>query len=321
MIGFPLDSHVIFDRDGNPSFDRGITSAPLRNLIKSIMTDGVLPDASRLFDDITSDSFKVVPYEGMSIKIKKGFGICNGCMKFMETETVLTADNSTSSDRIDTVVLRLNNNDDVRECEFYILKGTPATNPVRPAIIRNASIYDIAIADILISSNSEQITAAKITDTRLDSDRCGLITAIAEFDTANIYDQIIADLAEFKTHEEADFASWYAAQTSDFSAWYATQTAAFNAWFASIQDVLDEDTAAHLLNLINRTRDGILQNTQNKTTTYSGNTVTDRWADGHYCITSYNGNIVTEQMYDGNDVLMWTKTTTYNGNTVQEVIS
>ncbi len=311
MQGFPLDSHVVFDRDGNPSFDRGITSAPLRSLIRSIMTDGVLPDASRLFDDITSDSFKVVPDEGMTIKVKKGFGICNGCMKFAESETSLTCDDSSSvSDRIDTVVLRLNTNDDVRECEFHILKGTPATNPTRPAITRNASIYDIAIADILITANSEQITASKITDTRLDTDRCGLITAIAEFDTSTLYTQIQADLAEFKSEEEVDFMEWYQAQT-----------AAFSAWFATLQDILDSDTAAHLLNLINRTRDGILQGTQTKTTQYNGQNVTETWADGHHCETSYNGNTVIEQMYDGNDVLQWTKTTTYNGTTVQEVYS
>ena len=151
MIGFPLDSHVEFDRDGNPSFDRGITSAPLRSLIKSLMTDGVLPDASRLFDDITSDSFKVVPDENMTVKVKKGFGICNGCLKFNDTETPLTLEDSDrSSDRIDTIVLRLNNNDDVRECEFHVITGTPATHPTRPALTRNASIYDIGIADILV---------------------------------------------------------------------------------------------------------------------------------------------------------------------------
>lgn len=311
MIGFPLDSHVEFDRDGNPSFDRGITSAPLRSLIKSLMTDGVLPDASRLFDDITSDSFKVVPDENMTVKVKKGFGICNGCLKFNDTETPLTLEDSDrSSDRIDTIVLRLNNNDDVRECEFHVITGTPATHPTRPALTRNASIYDIGIADILVQANAEQITASKITDTRLDTDRCGLITAIAEFDTTNIYNQIIADLAEFKTQEEADFLMWY-----------QTQTAAFNAWFATLQDILDENTAAHLLNLINRTRDGILQGTQSKTTVYEGNTVTETWADGHRGVTTYSGNVVVQQMYDGNNVLQWTKTTTYNGTTVQEVYS
>ena len=72
---------------------------------------------------------------------------------------------------------------------------------------------------------------------------------------------------------------------------------------------------------IDKVRDGILQGTQNKTTVYNGNIVTDTYADGHRCVTTYNGNTITEQMYDGNNVLMWTKTTTYNGNQVQEVYS
>lgn len=236
MIGFPLDSHIQYDRDGNPSFDRGISSVPLRNLIRSVMTDGILPDASRLFDDITSDSFMVIPYEDMSIKVKKGFGICNGCMKFMESETVLTAERSDNTyDRIDTVILRLNNNDNVRACEFQILTGTPAASPVRPTLTRNESIYDIGLADILISSNSEQITASKITDTRLDSERCGVISAIAEFDTTELYNQIQADLAEFKSEEEVDFL----------------------AWFQEMKDQLSEDAAGHLQNEVDDLQDEI----------------------------------------------------------------
>lgn len=44
MIGFPFDSHVTFESDGTPVYDRAITSAPLRKLIGKIMTDGVLAE-------------------------------------------------------------------------------------------------------------------------------------------------------------------------------------------------------------------------------------------------------------------------------------
>ena len=41
MIGFPFDSHVTFESDGTPVYDRAITSAPLRKLIAKLLTDGV----------------------------------------------------------------------------------------------------------------------------------------------------------------------------------------------------------------------------------------------------------------------------------------
>ena len=46
MIGFPFDSHVTFESDGTPVYDRAITSAPLRKLIAKLLTDGVLPNPS-----------------------------------------------------------------------------------------------------------------------------------------------------------------------------------------------------------------------------------------------------------------------------------
>ena len=32
MIGYPFDSKVTYDADGKPSYDRAITSAPLRSI-------------------------------------------------------------------------------------------------------------------------------------------------------------------------------------------------------------------------------------------------------------------------------------------------
>ena len=45
MIGYPLDSHVVFN-DGIPEYDRAISSAPLRELIRRLFSDGVLPDVA-----------------------------------------------------------------------------------------------------------------------------------------------------------------------------------------------------------------------------------------------------------------------------------
>ena len=127
MIGFPFDSHVTFESDGTPVYDRAITSAPLRKLIGKIMTDGVLPNPST--------NLQVAAGSGMNVIVNPGFAICSGGLKLEENQRTLTVQASDASyDRIDTVVLRWNDNDSERICDLYILKGVPAAKPVRPAL-------------------------------------------------------------------------------------------------------------------------------------------------------------------------------------------
>lgn len=201
MIGYPLDSHVTFKTDGTPVFDRAISSAPYRKLIKSLFSDGVLPNPST--------NLQVSAGTGMKVNLYAGFAICNGCQKLQESNTTLDiATASAVNDRIDTVVLRLNDNDDVRECEFYILTGTPANTPVRPSLTQTDSIWEIGLADILVKANSTQISNANITDTRYETARCGVISSISEFDTTTLYQQIQSDLQEFREVNQANFIAW-----------------------------------------------------------------------------------------------------------------
>ena len=200
-IGYPLDSHVTYKTDGTPVWDRAISSAPYRKLIKSLFSDGVLPNPST--------NLQVSAGTGMKVNLYAGFAICNGCQKLQETNMSLDiATASAVNDRIDTVILRLNDNDDVRECEFYVLTGTPAVSPVRPALTQTDSIWEIGLADVLVKANSTQISNANITDTRYETARCGVISSISEFDTTTLYQQVQADLQEFRDINQAEFIAW-----------------------------------------------------------------------------------------------------------------
>ena len=224
MIGFPFDSHVTYDTDGTPVYDRAISSEPLRNLLHKLFTDGILPDVST--------NLQVVAGTGMNVVVKAGFAIVQGCLKLEENDRTLAvqASNATN-DRIDTVVLRLNSNDDQRYCDLYIREGTPATNPVRPNLVRSDSVYELGLADIFVSKSITSITQSKITDTRYEAERCGVISSLSEYDTTTIYKQVQADLKEFKDTEQAEFLAWY----------------------ENIKDILDESTAGHLQSEIEAT--------------------------------------------------------------------
>ena len=224
MIGFPFDSHVTYDTDGTPVYDRAISSEPLRNLLHKLFTDGILPDVST--------NLQVVAGTGMNVVVKAGFAIVQGCLKLEENDRTLAIQaSSATNDRIDTVVLRLNSNDDQRYCDLYIREGTPATNPTRPNLVRSDSVYELGLADIFVTKTITSITQSKITDTRYEAERCGVISSLSEYDTTTIYKQVQADLKEFKDTEQAQFMAWY----------------------ENIKNILDENTAGHLQNEIDAT--------------------------------------------------------------------
>ena len=227
MIGYPLDSRVTYDKSGIPVYDRAVTSAPLRKLTKSLFSDGVLPNPSTNLQVVAA---------GERIIIKTGFALCDGCQKLQEEDKVLNlpaADNT--NDRIDTVVLRLDNNEEVRECEFYIISGMAAASPVRPALTQTESIWEIGLADIRRKANSTEVTNANITDTRYETARCGIISSISRFDTTTLYQQVQDDLYQFRNVNQVEFEQW----------------------FEQIKNVLDENTSGNLLNLINEVADRV----------------------------------------------------------------
>jgi hypothetical protein len=202
MYAYPLDSIVTYAEDGTPQFDRAVDSSQLRELYSNLMTNGVL-----LKD---STNLQVTANNNMEIVVSPGLCNIQGAIKkFGEDTTITVASANATMNRIDTIVARLDLNSDYRDIGLFIIQGTPASVPTRPELTRNTSVYEIALADITIKANATSITQANISDTRLDTNRCGIISAIAEFDTTELYNQIQTDLKEFQESNELDFEQWF----------------------------------------------------------------------------------------------------------------
>lgn len=267
MIGFPFDSYVTYDTHGEPEYDRAISSQPLKNLIHRLFSDGILPDISTNLQVVAGES-------GMTVTVKVGFCIIQGGLKLEENERTLSIQAADSNySRIDSVIMRWNDNVDYRECDLYVIQGTAAANPVRPELTREGGIYELGLADILIPAQSTTISNERITDTRYEAARCGVISSISEFDTTFIYNQVQSDLATFQSGAESDFTTWATNQQAAYEEWIFNAESAFGnwendekdaflAWFATLQDILDENVAGHLQNEI----DGL----DNRLTTVEG---------------------------------------------------
>ena len=86
--------------------------------------------------------------------------------------------------RIDRVVVSWQTTNYVAVPEVIVLKGTPATVPVAPALTNNDILRQISLAAIRIPAGVTGITAAMITDERLDNSVCGLVTCDIGIDTS-----------------------------------------------------------------------------------------------------------------------------------------
>ncbi|HPS80256.1 MAG TPA: hypothetical protein PLP25_00170 [Candidatus Limiplasma sp.] len=223
-ISWPFDSTVTEDTEGNPIYSRTYSANVLARILQKYFRNGV-------FNDV-STGLQVVQSTGMAVTVKPGDALINGRHFYEESERgMMIAAANASLDRIDTIVCRLNLGVSALSIDLYVLTGTPAASPTAPELTRNASVYELGLANVLIVKNTTSIPQARITDTRLDSDRCGVVASIVgDTDTSAYYAQIQDDLAAFKSTEQA----------------------AFIAWFENVQNILDENAAGNLLNLINQ---------------------------------------------------------------------
>ena len=93
------------------------------------------------------------------------------CSEAAATLPVPTA--SSSAKRMDAVCLRLDKTGN--KAELIVKPGTPAAMPVLPPLQRNDSYDEIYLAGISLAAGQVAVSAADITDLRLNEDYCGLM--------------------------------------------------------------------------------------------------------------------------------------------------
>lgn len=109
--------------------------------------------------------------------------------------------------RIDVIALRFSVNSN--ETTVVLKQGTPASNPARPAITRTGDIYELYLASVYRPAGATSITAANITDLRLDSSVCGLMAdSVTSIDTTLINAQINGFVSDWNTKSNASISSF-----------------------------------------------------------------------------------------------------------------
>lgn len=196
--------------------DRLYNAADMNMPYKKLISNGVIPE--------TSSSLQVMAGNGLTVNVQSGSGLFGDGWCYNNAPISLTVDSAHPTlDRIDLVVMRRDDNEDVRNTGVFIKKGTPASVPRAPEIERSTYIKEYALAEIYVSKQVTEITQSKITDTRADTTRCGWTTSlINQVDTSTL------------------FAQWQVAYEEQ----YAENTAIFEKWWESVKKVLQNDESA-----------------------------------------------------------------------------
>lgn len=189
--------------------DRTYSAADWADYFASFVGNGVFAQPA--------SSCQVKADTGMKIKVSAGKLWINGYFSVNTSDYSLTLPAADATNpRYDRVVARLDLNQ--RTTFLTVVKGTAATVPNIPAIMRDGNTYDLCLAVIVVKASATTITQADITDTRTDETVCGIVKGVIEqVSTKNLF---------------------------------AQYQAAFDAWFKNLSAELDENAAAHLYTLI-----------------------------------------------------------------------
>ncbi|APH22449.1 hypothetical protein [Clostridium botulinum] len=207
--------------------DRRYKAEDFASYFASFIGNGVFPNPST--------GLQVISNNDMSVTDKPGKGWINGFYYQNTDDFILKLDVADGVlNRIDRVVLKLDFNK--RSINLYIKKGVFASSPVAPTLQRDADAYELGLADVKVNAGVIKITQADITDLRLDKNLCGIVHGVVDqVDITTIFNQ---------------YSTRFKIKSEEFEK-------EFEAWLKTLKDVLGEDTAGNLLNLITKNTESI----------------------------------------------------------------
>lgn len=238
------------------SGDRRYKAEEWAEYFASFIANGVFPNPSTGLQVLASNS--------MIITVNTGKAWINGYFYFNTSNLTITLDNADGVlNRIDRIVVRWDLQD--RVISVKVKKGIYSANPSAAAIQRDADAYELVLADIYVGAGAVSVSQANITDQRLNSTICGLVVGtVGELDTTafsaqlqgwfELYQEMSAEqynnLKSYMNSLQIQSGADYIALQEWFSNFQTASNAQFQSWFETLQNTLDENTAANLYNQI-----------------------------------------------------------------------
>ena len=152
---------------------RVYSAEDIRKPYDVIYSDGIKPDN----DGLPNENLKVKTLnDGMRIAIEKGHAKLGGAWFENKSSYIIELDQPTANTRYDCVILRNDDNDDVRDSSIYVktLDHVPTIDDLE----RGNLVYEVCIGYVKITSNTSVITETDIVDTRIDGQLCNVMSGV-----------------------------------------------------------------------------------------------------------------------------------------------
>ncbi len=243
--------------------DRKYKAEIFAGYFSKFITNGVFP--------LPDENLRIAAFDRMKIKVNIGTGYINGYLYENTDILPLTIDVANGAKaRIDRVVLRWSQLE--RTIRITIKTGTPATIPIAPSLERDADVYELGLADIVVPRGAYEIRGMDITDIRFNTSLCGMVNSLLQADTTAIFNQyqdwfertskgyestltaFLQEYASAKADWLSDMAAWFTITKQNFeSELYAKQQnykTLAEQYLAEIEALIGDVEAGELLNRV-----------------------------------------------------------------------
>lgn len=217
--------------------DRKYNARQIGRYLGGLVSSGVFPNPST--------NLQILAGGGMVVQASPGKAFID--CHWLENDsmhTIILDDADMVLDRMDAVVMRLDESDGARSVDIVVKKGAPSSEPRPPQMERGDGVQEYCLATVRVrkmkDDGTQEITQADITDTRADTDVCGWVTGLID---------------QVDTHTL--FLQWQDA----YGRFYEESEAEFKAWIEGIREQFGEEAVGSILDLI----DGLDSSKANKT--------------------------------------------------------
>jgi len=268
--------------------DRVYNARQMSEIFEGLITNGVY--------ESVGDKMAVQPNNGMTIQVATGRGWFNKHWVNNDTAYLITLEDAdVTLNRYAAICVRVDDTDSVRDAVLYVKYSEYATTPVKPTMTRTSSVNEYCLAYVYIKAGATAITNSDITDTRADESLCGWVTGLIE-------------------------------QLNSSTLWTQWE-ALFNEWFRKLQDLINENTEAVLVNAmpVSSTRTIAVgdwktaDNGYNATVTVTGMTATKTVFCEPESVTTYSINNIQLTSQDTNTLVFTADTIPTEAVTVKIV--
>lgn len=197
----------------------------------SSIFDGLIEDG--IYESI-GGAFLVKSYNNtMQVQVSSGRAWFNHTWSYNDQTIMLTVEAADALySRIDAVVLEVNADDTIRANSIKIVKGTPASSPMKPELANSEYVHQHPLAYISLTPGATKITQSMI------ENAVGVETPFVRTTMKMV------SLSDILAQYDSQFASMMSERRTNF-----------DSWFSNIQNVLDDDAAAKIVNKITISED------------------------------------------------------------------